>query len=57
MLDALSHPWEGPLFIDPNYFTASSLTVFLNELCERRPDLSEGKQGNAIDGLLKRLGG
>jgi hypothetical protein len=55
-IDARSHTEGPPLFVDPNYFKASSLTVFINELRRRLPQLSDGKQSKAIDCLLKRLG-
>jgi hypothetical protein len=54
-VDARSHQGGPPLFIDLNYFTASSLMVFINDLRDRLPQLSEGKQGKAVDGLLKVL--
>lgn len=56
-LNAGSHAHGPPLLIDPNYFTRLSLALFITELCERRPQVREGKQGKAIDGLLKRLRG
>jgi hypothetical protein len=54
-LDAPLHAEGSPLLIDPNYFTASSLTMFINDLRQRLPQLREGKQAKSIDGLLKIL--
>lgn len=55
-LDAPSNPDGAPLLIDPNFFTGASLASFINELCGRRPEMRQGKQGKAIDRLLKTLG-
>ncbi len=54
-LDAPGHENGPPLTIDPNYFTASSLMAFVEELTKRRPEMLEGKQGKAVANLLRIL--
>jgi len=52
-LDAPDHQ-DGPsLFIDPNYFKASSLAMFVNDLRERVPEMQSGPQAKVADHLLK----
>lgn len=55
-LDAPSNQ-EGPaLFIDPNYFTGSTLVSFIDQLCARTPEMRAGKQAKAVGRLLRTLG-
>ena len=46
----------SPLLIDPNYFTPSSLSGFIDELRARVPKLNEPSQAKIIGRLLKVLG-
>jgi hypothetical protein len=42
-------------FVDPNYFDASSLTVFFDDLRKKAPQLMQGEHGEQFDKALSRL--
>ena len=52
-IEAPSHIADVPLFIDPNYFTASSLTAFIEDLRSHVPEMRSGSQIKVVDHLLK----
>ena len=52
-LDTRSREHGPPLFIDPNYFKASSLAMFVNDLRERVPEMQRGPQVKITERLLR----
>jgi hypothetical protein len=52
-IDAPGHADGPPLFIDPNYFKASSLAIFVNDLREHVPEMRSGPQAKVAERLLK----
>jgi len=52
-IDAPTHANGPPLFIDPNYFKASSLAMFVEDLRVRVPEIQRGSQAKVAERLLK----
>ena len=52
-IEAPTHANGPPLFIDPNYFKASSLVMLVHDLRERVPEMQSGPQAKVVERLMK----